>query len=145
MWALYNDSFHSVVKHPTIENVLVVRARKKEHLDDLVLFINSKPEVIRGDAFPCRHIHIPHRDYDWRVFVSYQEYKDFLALKVDNIQYDNFKDSTKEPLLKSLYSEIWWTLLQLQVGRGYERIFNRGINAKTERNQILPKRSKGRR
>ena len=92
MWICLNDGFLSVVDK-TDENILVVRARRKEILESS--FPNL--EIVETDR----------NDYRYRVFCTRQELKDFLAKRVDEIDYPNFKDSVQEPDLHEMYANMW--------------------------------------
>ena len=102
MWICRNDAFLSAVKDVHTPNGLMVRARRKEHLED---------------AFPDRIDEIysvPVSDYAWRIRISKFDFTKMLAEYVDDIEYDNFKDSVDDKRLKNFYNEVWWSGLYMQ-------------------------------
>src|ERR671921_69751 len=79
MWLCMNDSFVSAVQDHSDPTRLVVRARRKEHLNRL---------------FPNHEVIVtPNRDYAARVFVSREEFARVVTERIGGIDYDNFKDS----------------------------------------------------
>ena len=92
MWLCFNDAFVSVVKDRR-SDCLVVRARSFEHLARL---------------FPRdRIVETPDADYGWRVFATRDEIADIFARRIRTIDYTNFKNSVREPMLKRLYERFW--------------------------------------
>ena len=93
MWICLNDAFISVVRLPWPSQDMQVRARRKAHL--VKLFPNDKVR------------YTPKNDYHWRVIVSEDQIAELVASRIRGINYDNFKDSVKEPRLKGMYG-TWW-------------------------------------
>ncbi len=93
MWVCLNDAFVSAVQDHDDPSRLVVRARRKEHLERL---------------FPGRVIVMtPDRDYAARVFVSRDEFASVMADRIEKIDYDNFKSSVDDRQLRDLYKKFW--------------------------------------
>jgi hypothetical protein len=93
MWICFNDAFVSVVKDMQKPGNMLVRARRKLHLTKL---------------FPKMKItESPKSDYRWRVSVPAKVIADLTAARIENIAYDNFKDSVKEKELHHMYA-LWW-------------------------------------
>ena len=95
MWIHTNYGFFSVVKNHSKHSSLefVIRARVREHLEDTHIF----NEIVELE--PC--------DYQYRMYVTKSQLVDWLLSVVDNIDYDNFKDSIKDQQLKEFCSNVW--------------------------------------
>jgi hypothetical protein len=106
MWICLNDAFFSVVAHRDKPNVLLVRARNREHLEKY---------------FPGELINELHdADYRYRVEVYRRRFAAMIATKIDDIDYPNFKNSVKESLLSKLYNSFWglhWNYQEDQLRR----------------------------
>lgn len=105
MWICLNDAFISAVQNRDNHDELMVRARKKTHLANV--FPNRKKEIFSVDE----------SDYAWRIVVSKTDFTDMLSNRVNDISYDNFKNSVKDTALKKMYNEVWWLGLIMQEGR----------------------------
>lgn len=90
---MFNNGFMSAVQHRENPDMLVVRARRREVLE---LYFPGT-EVIVSDQ----------SDYRYRVFVEKQELGVLMMTMALNITYTNFKQSTTDPELSSLYGKIW--------------------------------------
>lgn len=102
MWLCFNNAFVSAVAHHEQPDLLVVRARMKEHLENL--FPGMKDKIIMA----------PERDYRWRVLVDRKQFADLVASHIEEISYTNFKDSVKDDELHDMYSTWWGDHYQLQ-------------------------------
>jgi hypothetical protein len=100
-WVCLNDAFLSVVKHRDDEGLLVVRARRRDHL------IN----VFGKDAGITV---TPERDYKYRVFAERNKLAQIIAARIDQINYGNFKDSVEADDLHELYARFWGLHYQYQ-------------------------------
>ena len=98
MWIVLNDSFLSIVAHPTRPKLLLVRARKEEDLHAV---------------FPYATIQAtPERDYQFRITASRKTVQRMLAGEVKRINYPNFKDSVADLERHDAYSAIWSTIFR---------------------------------
>jgi hypothetical protein len=102
MWLCFNNAFVSAVAHHSQPDMLVVRARMKEHLENL--FPDMKDRIIMA----------PERDYRWRVLVDRKQFADLVASRIEEISYTNFKDSVKDDELHDMYLTWWSDHYQLQ-------------------------------
>jgi hypothetical protein len=93
-WLCFNDAFLSVVNHRTDQNLLVVRARRREHLTK-VFGPSATIEVT------------PDRDYKYRTIADRKKVADIVASRIQNIDYGNFKDSVRSDDLHDLYARFW--------------------------------------
>jgi len=100
MWICLNNGFLSAVENRDDKSSLVVRARRKSHLEDN--FPNS--EIIFTDS----------SDYPWRILISKLEFADKLYQLANNISYPNFKRSVEDNRLQTFYDQIWWRGLYIQ-------------------------------
>lgn len=102
MWICVNDGFLSAVQDRYNKDYLIVRARRKNHLED------NFPERTK-EIFTKKD-----SDYPWRLSLSKKEFAVFVAYKALSIDYDNFKKSVKEKELHNFYMDIWWEGLFMQ-------------------------------
>lgn len=101
MWIFLNDSFVSVVQHPTEPTLLVVRARRR---GDLQALLGPRTRVLETlDS-----------DYQFRAFASKDTVASVLANRVRLIDYGNFKDSVKDPDRKRRYLNVWTEMWEWQ-------------------------------
>ncbi len=94
MWLCFNDGFLSVVADKNDPAKLLVRARRKQ---DLANVVGPNAEMTQT----------PSRDYRWRAFVSREDFKALVSKRIQDIEYTNFKNSVKDHDLHKLYFEFW--------------------------------------
>jgi len=99
MWVILNDSFLSIVAHPTRKNTLMVRARLRG--DIMAVFPRAK--IIVGGG----------TDYEFRAAIKRSVVEAAMVNEVQRINYTNFKDSVPEQHRHDVYLTIWSTLLRL--------------------------------
>ncbi len=100
MWICLNNAFISAVQHRCKPNHLMVRARRREHLDAV---------------FPgAEIIETPTADYCWRVEVTKNAFKKAVNNSIDSIDYDNLKNSVEDHDLHEAYSQVWGVMHRLQ-------------------------------
>lgn len=93
MWICFNDGFVSAVVSDNPEE-LKVRARRREHLETL---------------FPTKTIHVDNMtDYKYRIFCSKEEWAEVVLDRINNMKYDNFKNSVVDDELHDLYENFWF-------------------------------------
>ena len=93
-WLCFNDAFLSVVNHRDDRDLLVVRARRREHLTN----------VFGKDA---QITVTPERDYKYRVIAERKKVAEIVAARINEIDYGNFKDSVGTDGLHALYERFW--------------------------------------
>ena len=93
MWFCFNNGFVSAVENRDDEDGLVVRARRREHLEDN--FPDNKI-VVGGST-----------DYNYRIFISKKEFAEIVKDRIMGIDYSNFKNSVEDDDLYDLYSKFW--------------------------------------
>lgn len=97
MWICLNNAFLSAIEDRYDNNYLMVRARIKKHLEDV--FSNRLTEIFS----------IPNSDYAWRIRILKSDYADIISKKIlEEITYDNFKNSVNDDLLHDWYYKIWY-------------------------------------
>lgn len=94
MWLCFNDGFLSVVSDRDDASRLMVRARRKKALTNI---LGDQVEVIENAG----------SDYRWRAFVDRKRLMDIVAARIERIGYTNFKNSVKDPDLHDLYMDFW--------------------------------------
>jgi len=101
MWIMTNTGFLSIVAHRDRPNDLLVRARRKGEI---------------RSAFPDAQIRrTPDGDYLFRAVVSRREVAREIGEKIQNIDYDNFKDSVRDEKLHDACFGAWSVMHQYQV------------------------------
>ncbi|GLX85074.1 hypothetical protein tloyanaT_13260 [Thalassotalea loyana] len=106
MWLMTTDGFISAVEHRNDPSVVMVRARKKEHLEQLT----NRPDQIYSTT-PS--------DYPWRIEITKEQLKTRLCVIADNIKYDNFKNAVPDHNYKRFLERVWFE------GFGYGQLINR--------------------
>jgi hypothetical protein len=94
MWFCFNDGFVSAVQDVKNKNLLVVRARRREHLENI--FPDTKILVNAGT------------DYKYRVYIEKQKFALIVKERILDINYDNFKNSVDDNDLRKLYGDFWY-------------------------------------
>ena len=108
MWLFTKDGFFSVVEKPidkVFGHTLTIRSRAKKDLELMLKTIGSGA-IIDGDGGT---------DYQWRVRVTRAEWKEYLLLSVNDLNYENFKHEVqeKDKLRADVYLSIWRDLLRI--------------------------------
>jgi hypothetical protein len=80
MWVFTQDGFISAVDNGYVPGKLAVRARDKQSLQLL--------STVTGEEI----IKLTHTDYPYRTHVTKEQFTEFLATHVEDIDYKNFKD-----------------------------------------------------
>ena len=93
MWICLNKAFLSVVRKDGKPNELCVRARRREHINNV--FPNAK--VIKTVL----------NDYRYRAFIDEKEVAQAISNEILGIDYGNFKKSVKDKELQVSYSRFW--------------------------------------
>ncbi|WP_051929214.1 hypothetical protein [Thermopetrobacter sp. TC1] len=106
MWVITTEGMISCVRHKDKPNIIIVRARKKDHLE------RAFPQ--HADAI----FQLEDADYTWRLHVEEQVLKDMLVRYVEEkLDYPNFKNAVAErhpeerAYLDALH-EVWFTFLR---------------------------------
>lgn len=101
MWICANNAFLSIVNSDIDPTVLMVRARRH---GDLEAVFGPSVEVTT----------IPGRDYQFRAFIKREIVGQVIAKALVDINYGNFKGSTKDRNLHDAYMQIWHVMEDLQ-------------------------------
>ena len=96
MWVFTNEGFFSVVKHRT-KNEMLVRARNKKHLEAFMRRIRLRRKIIESAG----------SDYPFRIYCRREQWQAYLASYTDDLAYDNFKNSVKEPEYHDACFYVW--------------------------------------
>lgn len=93
MWIAYSDGWLSIVAHRDKPNHLLVRGRRREHLETL---------------FPNVQVYVDEdADYAYRADVTRDDVANTLSEYVMDIEYDNFKNSVRDSELHHAYNALW--------------------------------------
>lgn len=91
-------------------NILMVRARSKQHLDNLIARF---PELKS-----CKKIETPHNDYRYRLFCEKATWSKIMMALSEELDYDNFKNKVKQHLGDKKYEnclgDVWSTMYRFQ-------------------------------
>src|ERR1041384_4107267 len=94
MWLCFNDGFLSVVADKNDPTRLMIRARRKK---DLANVLGPDADIIET----------PDADYRWRAFINRKGFKALVDQRIDGISYTNFKASVKDHELHDIYITFW--------------------------------------
>ena len=100
MWVCLSDAFLSIVHKECGPDELLVRARRPGDIERV--FPGAK--VIKS----------PDTDYLFRTVLPRATVAEALARQVEDIRYQNFKDSVADNKLHNAYSRVWGTMANLQ-------------------------------
>jgi hypothetical protein len=108
MWIFTNKGFISAVAHRDKPGLLLVRARRREHLHA---------------ALPGFEIQeTPHADYRYRTEVPATLLAGLLYDQVAAIDYDNFKNSIADHAYHDACSSVWSVMHRTQPGSYYQGV-----------------------
>ena len=100
MWICLNNAFLSVVQDRDDPETLLVRARVVGHIQQV---------------FPEAKVFTdPKADYLYRAFIGRKAVAQAVAASIEDIDYDNFKDSVDDDQLHVAYMKVWSTMEKLQ-------------------------------
>jgi len=104
MWVFTQDGFVSAVDNGQSPGKLTVRSRDRESLELL--------SDITGSAI----VELPGRDYEYRVYVTRDEFSNWLTSHVDHLDYRNFKNriaATRGDVYHEACADVWGAMLQV--------------------------------
>lgn len=107
MWLCLSDAFLSIVAVPGRPEMLKVRARCPGHIE----------RTFEGVEVQCT----PGRDYLHRAEIPRAQVMEVLSRLVQDIDYDNFKDSVPDTKLHTAYADVWYRLSKIQRIPPYSR------------------------
>lgn len=102
MWVFLNDAFLSIVADRNSGDMLLVRARKKGHI-----------QAVFGDVQVTR-TPPPKADYLYRAFIPRELVAKVLAQRIGSVDYDNFKNSIPDDTYHDACSDVWGTMYEYQ-------------------------------
>ena len=93
MWIGDNEGWLSIVKHNRKQNYLLVRARNREHIENI---------------FPNAEIYVNlNADYPYRSDISIINVYLTIATRILEIDYYNFKNSVQEKKYARYLNKVW--------------------------------------
>lgn len=99
MWIMLNDAFFSLVSKDCEPDELMVRARRKGDIEKVFSVPASR---------------YTKSDYLYRAAVKREVIAEVMEREIDNINYDNFKDSVQDKELHDAYVGVWTAMLRVQ-------------------------------
>ena len=105
MWICLNNAFLSIVDKAENKANLLVRARRKGDIKRV--FPNAIERHTRGT------------DYAYRADIKREDVALTIAHNIDEINYDNFKNSVEDHQLHNAYAKVWGIMANTQVGGAY--------------------------
>lgn len=100
MWICLNDAFLSIVSKDCPPDCLLVRARRKGDIER---------------TFPGHKVvESLQTDYRYRAVVPRRVVAQVMAERVEDIDYDNFKNSVADDDLHDAYARVWGVMYGLQ-------------------------------
>jgi len=100
MWVFMINSFLSIVEDREDPNLLLVRARFPDDINRIF-----------PDAVLFRK---PNSDYRYRALIPRAEVVKAIAGQIENIHYDNFKNTVSEPDRHDAYFDVWGDMERAQ-------------------------------
>jgi hypothetical protein len=104
MWVFTQDGFISAVDNGHVPGKLAIRGRDKKSLELLAAL--TQQDIIQSKD----------SDYPYRVFVTREEFSNFLLAHVDTIDYSNFKDrvyATRGSKFASACGKVWSAMINV--------------------------------
>jgi len=115
MWLCFNNSFVSIVDKGDKPGFLCVRARRSGDIEKV---------------FPGADVkRTPGNDYLFRAYVNRKVVAQTVADRLLDLDYSNFKGSTKDKRLHDAYMRVWGIMGDLQPGGPYSHGSTRGQGA----------------
>ena len=109
MWLFTNSGFVSIVADRDTKSNLLVRGRLEGDIQSM---------------FPrAKVIKTPHADYLFRASIPRQLVAKTIAKRINDVQYDNFKDSVSDPDLHESYLEVWATMRRMQEAQNQDSLY----------------------
>ena len=105
MWVFTQDGFISVVDNHQRKGFLTARSRDRQSL------------IAIAEIADCEIEFTPMRDYQYRTFVTREQYSEWLALQSEMLDYGNFKDQVHKTLGDTFYhacGEVWHAMNMVQ-------------------------------
>lgn len=100
MWIFTNNSFLSIVAHRDKPEILLVRARRLGEIESVF------PDA---DVFEMLSA-----DYLYRAEIPREQVAEIMAKQIQEIDYDNFKNSVTDTARHDAYTAIWSVMYQYQ-------------------------------
>ncbi len=116
MWLCFNDGFLSCVQDKDNPDMVFVRSRVKQHLEE---FVSSG-----SPSWKSAIVSTPRNDYQWRIHMHKKDLAVFVAHRIMNIDYTNFKNSVEDHDLHTMYDEVWRVGVRTLDSRSYKKFWS---------------------
>lgn len=114
MWTMTKIGFFSAVQHRDNPDDVLVRARSKRDLENLVEFADLHTDVVKAFGRIVASLH--GADYPFRLTVSKVAWATVMGAMIGDIDYDNFKTAVGKtsPERAHTYGRVWHDLLAVE-------------------------------
>lgn len=106
MWLATTRGFYSVVAHRDLDDHVLIRARAKRDLRNLVALL-PKPR-------PRIQTTMTRADYPYRVAMRKADWMKCMVQLADDVDYDNFKNAVRSRKRHDVYSQMWGIALKIE-------------------------------
>lgn len=122
MWITSTEGFFSVVEHRDDDKLVLIRARARKDLENLVAVGERAKGVVTGITDESI-IEDNHADYRWRIITTRNIWHSLLDQLVDEIDYDNFKNAVgkKDKRRTHFLMKVWSAMFGVQTEEKYGR------------------------
>lgn len=83
MWVFNTDGFFSASLKPSDKNFIQLRSRKKKDLENVLKALDQNIEIHEYSG----------SDYRYRIFLTKEQFLEYMISSAKNIDYSNFKDA----------------------------------------------------
>ena len=123
MWVMLNDAWLSIVADRDDQEFLLVRSRQQ----GAIKRVFGIEEDVDTSA-----------DYHFRCFIHRDHVAGVLARETLGIQYDNFKNSVKDPTLHRAYTSVWTVGYKMQWDAHHEGVQRRTLHSTIPAEDVDP-------
>lgn len=118
MWTMTKIGFYSVVQHRADPNDVLIRARSKQDLENLLDFARKTLASVGGlnDEVGAIEATIARADYPFRLSCTKVAWATLMGAMIGDIDYDNFKTriGKSSPARAHTYGLVWQDLHRIE-------------------------------
>ena len=115
MWTMTEIGFFSAVQHRDNPDLLLIRARSKKDLDNLLDFAIESEVPDMSDVGDIERT-LQGADYPYRLTCTKEAWAVIMAALIGVIDYDNFKNriAVSNPTRAHTYGRVWSTMIAVE-------------------------------